>query len=159
MTTREQTTIEDAVRDGIARSVAVIGLAGVALIHLLDLPGQLGETPYIFVLYLALMIASVALAAVLIGTSDARAWAAATALSALVIIVYVLSRTSGLPSSTDDIGNWSDPLGIASLFVEGSLVTLGSAVLVARWMRVGAALPAGEGRVPGPRELHEPSGA
>jgi hypothetical protein len=159
MKTPEETTVHGAVRDGIARSVAVIGLAGMALIHLMDLPGQLSETPYIFVLYLALMIASVALAGVLIGTSDARAWAAATALSALVVVAYVLSRTSGLPSSTDDIGNWSDPLGIASLFVEGSVVALGSAVLVARWMRVGAGLPAGKGRLSGPRELHEPSGA
>ncbi|MBW8767472.1 MAG: hypothetical protein JF630_15050 [Geodermatophilales bacterium] len=104
-------------RDGIVRSLAVIGLAGMALIHLLDLPGQLSETPYIFVLYLALMIASVALAGALIGTSDTRAWAAATALSALVVVGYVLSRTSGLPSSTDDIGNWSDPLGVVPRLV------------------------------------------
>jgi len=57
MTTIEHTTIDAAVRDGIARGVAAIGLAGVALIHLLDLPGQLGETPYMFVLYLALIVA------------------------------------------------------------------------------------------------------
>jgi len=132
--TEEQIAIRDAVRDGIARGVAVIGLAGVALIHLLDLPGQLSETPYIFVLYLALMVASVALAGVLIAASDARAWAAATVLAALAIVAYVLSRTSGLPNSTDDIGNWSEPLGIASLFVEGALVALGSSVLLARSM-------------------------
>jgi hypothetical protein len=134
MTTDEQTAIRSAVTDGITRSVATIGLAGVALIHLLDLPGQLSETPYMFFLYLALMVASVALAAVLIATSDARAWAAATLLAALVIVAYVLSRTSGLPQSSDDIGNWSEPLGMASLFVEGSLVALGSGVLLARWM-------------------------
>src|SRR4051794_41598220 len=109
----EQTTMHGAVRDGIARSLAVIGLAGMALIHLLDLPGQLIETPYIFVLYLALMIASVALAGVLIGTTDALAWAAATALSALVVVAYVLSPTSGLASSTHDIGHLIDPLGTA----------------------------------------------
>ena len=134
MTTDEQTAIRDAVCDGIARAVAAIGLAGVALIHLLDLPGQLSDTPYLFFLYLALMVASVALASVLIATSDARAWAAATLLAALVIVGYVLSRTSGLPESSDDIGNWSEPLGMASLFVEGSLVAVGSGVLLPRWM-------------------------
>ena len=134
MTTDEQTALSGAVRDGIARAVAVIGLAGVALIHLLDLPGQLSDTPYLFFLYLALMVASVALAGVLIATSDTRAWAAATVLAALAIVAYVLSRTSGLPHSTDDIGNWSEPLGIASLFVEGSLVALGGSVLFARRM-------------------------
>jgi len=135
MTTIEQTTIRAAVRDGIARGVAAIGLAGVALIHLLDLPGQLSETPYMFFLYLALMVSSVALAGALIGTSDARVWAAATILSALVIVGYVLSRTTGLPQSSDDVGNWSEPLGMASLFVEGFLVTLGSSVLLARRVR------------------------
>jgi hypothetical protein len=135
MTTVEQATVRAAVRDGIARSVAAIGLVAVALIHLLDLPGQLGDTPYMFFLYLGLMVSSVALAGVLIGTSDARVWAAATILSALVIVGYVLSRTTGLPHSSDDVGNWSEPLGMASLFVEGSLVTLGSGVLLARQVR------------------------
>ena len=143
MTTVEQTTIQAAVRDGIARGVGAIGLAGVALIHLLDLPGQLSETPYMFFLYLALMVASLALAGVLIGTSDARAWTAATILSALVIVGYVLSRTTGLPQSDDDVGNWSEPLGMASLFVEGALVTLGSGVLLSRQVwREGRALQA-----------------
>jgi hypothetical protein len=122
----------DAVSDVVARGVGAIGLAGMALIHLLDLPGQLSEAPYLFVLYLALMVWSVALAGVLIRTGDSRAWAAATVLALLVIVGYVLSRTSGLPQSTDDIGNWSEPLGMASLFVEGSLAALGLAVLAAR---------------------------
>jgi hypothetical protein len=135
MTTVEQNTIRAAMRDSIARGIAVIGLAGVALIHLLDLPGQLSETPYMFFLYLALMVASVVLAGVLIGTSDTRVWAAATVLSVLGIVGYVLSRTTGLPHSSDDVGNWSEPLGMASLFVEGSLVTLGSGVLLARRVR------------------------
>ena len=135
LTTDEQTALRDAVRDGIARGVAAIGLAGVALIHLLDLPGQLSETPYMFFLYLALMVASVVLAGALIATSDGRAWAAATVLAALVIVGYVLSRTTGLPHSSDDVGNWSEPLGMASLFVEGSLVALGSAILAARRVR------------------------
>jgi hypothetical protein len=124
--------IHEAVRDGIARAVAAVGLAGVALIHLLDLPGQLSEAPLVFGLYVALMLASVALAAAVIWRSDTRSWAMAAVLPALVIVAYVLSRTSGLPGSTDDIGNWSEPLGMASLFVEGALVVLSSAVLVSR---------------------------
>src|SRR4051812_42705931 len=130
MTTVEQATIRASVRDGIARGVAAIGLAGVALIHLLDLPGQLSETPYMFFLYLALMVSSVVLAGLLIGTSDRRVWAAAIILPALVIVGYVLSRTTGLPQSDDDVGDWSEPLGMASVFVEGCLVILGSGVLL-----------------------------
>ena len=47
-------TLVHAVRDGIARTIAVVGLAGVALIHLLDLPGKFQETPYLGWLYVAL---------------------------------------------------------------------------------------------------------
>ena len=159
MTTVEQTTIRAAVRDGIARGVAAIGLAGVAPIHLLDLPGQLSETPYMFFLYLALMVSSVALAGALIRTDDTRVWAAATVLPALVIVGFVLSRTTGLPQSSDDIGNWSEPLGMASLFVEGFLVTLGSSVLFGRWMRRETGVYAGMGHGAEPHGLHEPTGA
>jgi hypothetical protein len=38
MSDRHPHNLEDAVRDGIARAIASVGLAGFALIHLLDLP-------------------------------------------------------------------------------------------------------------------------
>lgn len=158
-TSIEQTAIRQAVRGGAARGVAAIGLAGVALIHLLDLPGKLSETPYVFVLYLALMFSSIALAGILIQTGDVRVWAAATVLPVLVIVVYVLSRTTGLPQSSDDIGNWSEPLGMASLFVEGCLVALGSAVLLGRWMRLETRVYAGKGHGAKPHGLQDPAGA
>ena len=47
----------------------------------------------------------------------------------LLLIGYVLSRTSGLPGFTDDIGEWSEPLGLASLVFEGLLVCLSAVVL------------------------------
>src|ERR1700704_2722882 len=56
-------TLVHAVRDGIARTIAVIGLAGVALIHLLDLPGKFQETPYLGWLYVALILGCLAVAA------------------------------------------------------------------------------------------------
>ncbi len=37
---------------------------------------------------------------------------------------YVLSRTTGLPQATGDIGNWTEPLGLASLFVEGGVAAV-----------------------------------
>ena len=49
-----------------------------------------------------------------------------------VIVAYVLSRTTGLPQSSDDIGNWGQTLGIAMLFVGGSLLALSSGVLLSR---------------------------
>ena len=31
---------------------------------------------------------------------------------------YIVSRSVGLPGATDDISNWTQPLGLAALFVE-----------------------------------------
>jgi len=43
-----------------------------------------------------------------------------------------VARTIGLPGGAGDIGNWTEPLGLASLLVEGSLVVLAAAVLDSR---------------------------
>ena len=118
-----------AVRDGIARTIAVVGLAGVALIHLLDLPGKFSETPYLAWMYIALIIGCLAVAAALIRASDARAWMAALLLPLGALVGYTLTRTVGLPQAMGDIGNWTEPLGLASLFVETSLAALACTML------------------------------
>jgi Na+/proline symporter len=132
MSRLESRAIRDAVRDGIVRAVAIIGLAGFALIHLLDLPDTISGTPYIGWMYIGLIVSAVGLAGALARTSDVRVWAATAALVVSVMVGYLLSRTTGLPQSTDDIGNWGEPLGIAMLFVGGSLLSLTTAVLVGR---------------------------
>jgi hypothetical protein len=58
------------------------------------------------------------------------AWCVGGAAAALTIAAYVLSRTTGLPSATGDIGNWHEPLGQASLFVEGAVVVLSASALL-----------------------------
>lgn len=127
--------MRDAVTDAITRTVAIVGLCGIALIHLLDVPGKLTETPYVSVMFIGAIVASLALAAILTRSSDPRVWAAAGGLAAAIMLGYVLSRTTGLPGATQDIGSWSEPLGIASLFVEGALVCLTAGVLATRGAR------------------------
>jgi hypothetical protein len=123
-------SIHEAVRDGVARGVAVVALAGVALIHLLDAPGTFADAPYRGWLYVLLIVGCLATAGALVRGSDRRAWLAAAALSLGAMLAFVVSRTVGLPAGADDIGNWTEPLGLASLFVEGLLVALGGGVLV-----------------------------
>jgi hypothetical protein len=129
----QEDTIKHAVRDGVTRAVAAVGLAGVALIHLLDAPGTFSGTAYLGWMYVLLICGSLATAFALIRGSWSAAWAAAVLLPAGAIVGYVLSRTVGLPLSTDDIGNWSEPLGMASLLVEGTLVAVGGHVLLERF--------------------------
>jgi hypothetical protein len=119
-------------RDAIARAVAIAGLCSIALIHLLDLPGKFAETPYMAWMYLGLITGCVLLAGALWRSTDSRVWAAAVALPISVLVGFTLSRTTGLPQANADIGNWTESLGLASLFVEGALVALAGSVLLPR---------------------------
>ena len=111
-------------RDATARSVGIVGLLGIGLIHLLDSIGKFSETRYIFWMYIGLIIGSIAVAGLLLHRGGRIAWGAAGLLALSAIVGYVFSRTTGLPSAKGDIGNWTEPLGLAALFVEGCLVAL-----------------------------------
>jgi hypothetical protein len=130
----------------VARAVAVIGLAGVALIHLLDAIGKFHETPYMGWMYIGLILACLATAGALIRANAREAWLAAFVLPASAAIGFTLTRTVGLPQAHEDIGNWSEPLGLASLFVEGTLMATAAYALAALrpvTLRIGGAVPAG----------------
>src|SRR5262249_8410568 len=124
-----QHELRQAIRDGVSRATAVVALAGVALIHVLDAPDTFSAAPYRGWLYVGLIAACLAAAWALVRSSDLRAWAAAAAFPAGAIVAFVISRTVGLPQGADDIGDWTEPLGLASLFVEGTLIALAAAVL------------------------------
>jgi hypothetical protein len=121
--------LTDVVDDAVARLVAIAALGGVALVHVLQLPDAFAAVDYLGVLFVAAIVGCVVLAALMTRMSDELVWAAAGALPALVLIGYILSRTSGLPGFTDDIGEWTEPLGLVSMVFEGLLVCLSTAVL------------------------------
>ena len=110
-------------RHVLQRCAAVIGLIGIAVIHLLDVNDKLEETPYLGVLFIGLIVTSLIVAELLVRADDPRVWLAAGTLAALTILGYVISRTTGLPGDGGaDTGNWTEPLGLASLLVEGIVV-------------------------------------
>src|SRR3954452_9992683 len=113
------------------RSVAAVGLAGIALIHLLDSLGKFQEAPYMGWMYVGLMVSCLAVAATLVRANLREAWVAAIALPAAAIAGFTLTRTVGLPQATEDIGNWSEPLGLAALFVEGAVIAIAAYALTA----------------------------
>jgi hypothetical protein len=127
------------VREIGARATVAVGLAGIGLIHLLDSIGKYSETRYLFWMYVALMAGSLAVAGAVLFSRARVPFLAAAALAASAIVGYVLSRTTGLPNATDDIGNWTEPLGLASLFVEGAVVAASIAAYVLIPARVKAA--------------------
>ena len=120
-----QLTNPAAERHVVRRGIAAVGLVSIALVHLLDVPDKFDELPYVGVLFAGLIVTTLLLAEAMIRTDDLRAWLAAGAVSAATILGYAISRTSGLPGdSGDDVGNWTEPLGLASLLVEGVVVLL-----------------------------------
>ena len=120
-----------AAREIVTRSVAAVGLAGIALIHLLDSLGKFQETPYMGWMYVGLMLSCLAVAATLLHTHAREAWLATIALPASAIVGFVLTRTTGLPQAHGDVGNWGEPLGLAALFVEGCVIAIAGYALVA----------------------------
>jgi hypothetical protein len=118
-------TIAAAMRDAAVRATTAVGLGAIAVIHAIDSVGKWTEVRYMFWLYIALIAGSVVTAAAVLFHRSRAALLAASALAASVIAAFVLDRTVGLPNATADIGNWLEPLGLASLVVEGFVVAVG----------------------------------
>ena len=78
----------------------------------------------IFWLFMALAAACGALALRLAQGADRPTWACVSVLVAAALAGYVLSRTTGLPGATDDVGDWGNPLGLAALALEAALLPL-----------------------------------
>ncbi len=111
-------SLDAVARDVLTRVLAVVGLLGVALIHTLDAIPTFSELPYKAWLYVGLIAGAIAVAAMIARRPTRWAWTAAGALAGGAILAFVYSRTVGLPGAAADVGNWTEPLGVASLFVE-----------------------------------------
>ena len=108
----------------VPRAAAIVGLGAVALIHLLELQGKLKETPYIGVGYILLIATCLIAGAMLIHRNDRLGWILGGGAALATLIGYSLTRTVGLPQSNGDIGNWLEPIGLASIFIEGIVTAI-----------------------------------
>jgi len=116
----------------IFEALTILGLIGIAWIHLLDLGDKMEETPYLGVAYIGLLAGCIA-AVVLLARGDRRGFLLAGGLAGATVIGYCLSRTTGLPAATDDVGNWTETLGVWSLIAEGAVVALSATALSRRF--------------------------
>lgn len=116
----------------IRRGLAAAGLVAIAAIHLADLPDKLAEVPYLGWAYIGLIAACLVLAELVITRADRRLMAASAGLAAAVLVGFAVNRTVGMPNAMDDIGNWTEPLGMISLLVEAAVVWVGIRSWLAR---------------------------
>lgn len=101
------------------RGAVSLGLATIAVVHLLDLPGKWAETRYLGWGYILIIAASLVLMERVMVRGKNSDFMASGALALSVIVGFVINRTIGMPGAMDDIGNWLEPLGMVSLFAEG----------------------------------------
>src|SRR3954467_13900211 len=96
-TTVTADAVEHAIRHTTLRALGFGGMLAIALIHLLDVIGKIKETPYLGVMYIALMVASVVVAFYLLHTGSTLGWLAAGLLAAATLTGFVPSPTTGPP--------------------------------------------------------------
>ena len=112
----------------------IAGLASIIAIHVTELGGKVDEVAYLGAGYVALTAAAF-VAIVMFAVGDHRAWKLAGATAAATLVGFVLTRTTGLPGSTDDIGNWTETLAIWALVSEVGVVTLAALALLRQRQR------------------------
>ena len=85
---------------------------------------HLREATYIGVLFIALEVALVGLAVLLVVDDRPVVWAASVVVPVLAVAAYVVSRSVGLPQIRDDVGRWTEPLGVVSVAAESTMALL-----------------------------------
>ncbi|WP_073950071.1 hypothetical protein [Streptomyces kebangsaanensis] len=109
-----------------ARWTGTLLCLAVAVIHVLDQGGITAtrDPHYVGVAYHVLEVAAVVAAVLLLVGLVRPGWLLAVGVAVGPLLGYILSRGPGLPGYSDDIGNWTEPLGLVSLAVEGALLLL-----------------------------------
>src|SRR5574341_1629137 len=112
-------------RDLALRIAGALLCLGTALTHVLDQGGFPGtQDPYYILILFYILEGAGLLTAVLLLARLPLDWLLALGVAAGPLLAYILTRTTGLPGHTDEIGNWAEPLGVASLVIEAALVVV-----------------------------------
>jgi hypothetical protein len=104
---------------------AVITLLFVAsMAHIPLIPEHLGEAPYMGVLFIAFSVTTFGLATML-AVRPALGWyLVVLVLCTAGICAYVATRLVAFPQLADDVGAWTEPLGIVSIAAEALAVLI-----------------------------------
>ncbi len=110
--------------NAILQTTGIIGLGAVAVIHFAQVIPTTEETPWLGAAFVVLTVACIAVGAQLIDRSARLVWFQVAALNILAIGGYTFTRLISTSFDNTDVGNWSETLGIAALFIDGLLVIL-----------------------------------
>ena len=103
--------------------LGIIAILATGIIHFIEAPGAFSEGTYEAWLFslngLAAMIIAIGMY-----LKKPWGWNLGLVLAAATIALYVMSRTIGLPGLDPEPEEWLEPLGVASLIVEGLFIIL-----------------------------------
>lgn len=117
--------VNQGAREGSPFRLPAAACAAVAAFAHVPVTGEhLQEAPYIGILFIALEVTLLAVAVVLVLADTPLAWTVAGFVPALAVVAYGISRSMALPQIGDDVGNWTEPLGVVSVGFEALLVLL-----------------------------------
>ncbi len=109
------------------RLLAAAGAVTEAAAHIPVTEAHLHEAPYIGIGFVLLTVAGFLLSELLLIRDSHAVWVSTAVVSTLALLGYLLSRTIGLPQIHDDIGNWTDALGLVA--ITGEALMLAASVL------------------------------
>ena len=116
--------------DPAVRAVTAIGLFSVGIIHALEIPGQVSGAAWLTIGFCLLTVVSQGAGLWLLVRPSVLAWEFAGLVCAFAAAGYVLTRSIPVPGDAGDVGNWLEPLGVAALITEGTVVILAALILV-----------------------------
>jgi hypothetical protein len=132
--------------DAVVRATGILGLGAVAVIHFSQVVSTIDQTPWLGAAFVALTVACMVLAGRLLQRGSRLLWAQVAVVNVMAVIGYLFTRLFSTPFDNGDVGNWSEMLGLAALFIEGALVLLSAQVIVAALTAPRRTRPARAGR-------------
>lgn len=116
--------------DTILRGLGAALVIGVAQIHFLDVFDKFKENVAQGWMFTALIAGCIVAAFGLVHRSGTLVWLFAGLCGLAPLAGYIVSRSVGLTGAADDIGNWSEALGLASISTEVSLILISAYALM-----------------------------
>ena len=92
--------------------------------HIPLIRAHLAVAPYVGWLFIALSLVCIVLAVAILFADKPSVWIISGAVCLAAVVAYLASRTIGLPQIGDDVGNWTEPLGIPAVASEVLMVVL-----------------------------------
>lgn len=92
--------------------------------HIPLIRAHLEEAPYVGWLFIALSVVCIVLAVAIVLVDNPGVWILSGAVCLAAVVAFLASRTVGLPQIGDDVGNWTEPLGIPAVAAELLMVAL-----------------------------------